>query len=541
MNDRSLLILILLVLVSFVLPFSTWGGNSANYHDLRIYSQVIEPKHIVAQENFTLTWTSRWSSTPQSIAKETEIVGDHVVLNATFAEDMNVARTEITLLDGFRFTTTRPTVEYTSTGWFFDPDDFDWVQINGLKQGWPINISADFTNGDCDFWAWPSDFPMYSRNYGNNLLSMSTVDKPEKDSIIWTSDNDSMDIACLNYDGIPGNWTLDLIAGHMTKIRTYGSTSNLDTYLLENNATVDIRIKGYTAGNNTLVYDLTDVRFSNYFAPHVWVDQPRNLGDYQYNITWTSSDLNADDVNYHSVWLSGDGGVSFQLLTRNLTQSFFVWDSHGYLMRDNYIARVRSYSLDFTSTMCGVDNPPNSYWPGDFSNALSFEFRGGDVHSGGPSITAPSPYTIIVYSQPDITYTFGTTGNQITWTHSYPAAALYYVVTIDGNHYQSGSSSNRVIIVSIDELSIGDYEFEVVVESSASDSVIVHVIPTPEESSLRTGLLTGISAGSAIIIVLSMVLINRIVRRSRREKSLELLVRTNSTPLSILELEREDS
>ncbi|TET10967.1 MAG: hypothetical protein E3J86_04125 [Candidatus Thorarchaeota archaeon] len=495
--------------------------------------------------NVEMSWTSR-DDDVRRVFGSPVATGDHVILHVDAYDQL----IETSLLDFSPSFSLSDYLVIAEDGYnpYFDfdinPEDgnMNWFSFTGIQRGQIVTIVGLFSNSDCDFMAWTGDTDPLS--YADNILgaSMTTTANPEGVSFVWDSNSPELILACYNCDDSEG-WVEILVFLDSTVDKSVdGNYITFHTYSFQENLTVPVLYMGFTDGLLLTTVFHPGLTFNNYFAPNITQFPPVELGSNQFNLTWRCTDRNQDDTNYYSVWLSSDGGVSYQRIVGNITESFFVWNSSGFLEREDYLVKIRAYSLDFTyPELCSVDNPPSSYWPGDYSDSEPFEIGAGDVHSGGPTITAPSPYTIIVYSQPDITYTFGTTGNQITWTHSYPAAALYYVVTIDGNLYQSGHSSNRVIIVSIDGLSIGDYEFEVVVESSASDSVIVHVIPTSEESSLRTGLLTGISAGSAIIIILSMVLINRIVRRSLREKSLELLARTNSTPLSILELEREDS
>jgi len=179
--------------------------------------------------NISLTWTSRWSPNPQEVHDDLEIVGDHIVLNATFNDELNITRTDIELLDGFRFFSNQRLSNFTIVGfpYSFDPDDFSWVHIDGLRHGMPLNITCNFTNSDSDFFGWPSDFPMDEREFYNNIFdySMATNKTPEKVSMIWDSECTSLDIAAYNYGGTPGNWSVHVIAGWITNISSSGSTA----------------------------------------------------------------------------------------------------------------------------------------------------------------------------------------------------------------------------------------------------------------------------------------------------------------------------
>jgi hypothetical protein len=194
----------------------------------------------------------------------------------------------------------------------------------------------------------------------------------------------------------------------------YLSEVLFDTYNLLRNATVNLTISA-TTYNGVFSIEYIGISFGNYFTPKLDVNSPisldpeppplqdsgfplpRPISQGRWNFTWTCSDLNVNDSNYYSVWLSSDGGSTFQLLERNLTETFFVWDSDGFLQGNNYMYRVRAYSLDFTirednASLCSTGNPPESYWPGDYTDAVSVDFR-----------THASP--IIFRSQPTISTT----------------------------------------------------------------------------------------------------------------------------------------
>ena len=91
--------------------------------------------------------------------------------------------------------------------------------------------------------------------------------------------------------------------------------------------------------------------------------------------------------------MSSDGGVSYQVLARNLTATAFTWDSSGFLERDNYILRVRAYSLDWTAGVEISLADEAGYWPGDLGDGFSSEFAAGDVPPPTEPPTTPPPTT----------------------------------------------------------------------------------------------------------------------------------------------------
>jgi len=92
------------------------------------------------------------------------------------------------------------------------------------------------------------------------------------------------------------------------------------------------------------------------------------------------------------------------------------------------------------------------------------------------------PDTIPFVSNPsDVSYSYGSVGNTITWTAADPYLE-YYEIMIDGNYYEVGPLSYPVdtIVVNIDGLDIGSYEFTITVSNlgfNATDTVFVTVNP----------------------------------------------------------------
>ncbi len=85
-------------------------------------------------------------------------------------------------------------------------------------------------------------------------------------------------------------------------------------------------------------------------------------------------------------------------------------------------------------------------------------------------------------SPEDLTYDEGTIGHEITWnaTASFP---LYYVVYRNGTLIESNEWNGSQIVLSVDSLSVGTYEYALTVEDtfggSASDTVRVTVTAVP--------------------------------------------------------------
>jgi hypothetical protein len=351
----------------------------------------------------SLVWTSRWSATPQDVHNDSTLVGDHILLNATFAENSNVTR-------------------------------------------------IDF----------------------------------------------------------------ELLGDDMSNFTSSGSNTVLDTYSLGANKTVDITVRGYTSTNETVVHELSNVSICNFFEPMVILNEPQALGYNRFNFSWNSFDLNQDDETYYSVWLSSDYGLTYMNLGLNLTDSIFVWDSSGFLER-YYSVKVRGYSLDFSyPDLCDVDNPPASYWPGDWRDSEPIEVYAGDVTTG------PGPFMLYLNHPNDIIYLEHSIGNLIIWEPTFSGFSttpIEYVIYRNGTLWTSGEfhpNSDDSIEVNVDGLIPGVYRFAISIWG-LSDSVLVTVNHINEPDFPWSLLIhygaIGVSIGSSIIIITVVMLSIRLRKK----------------------------
>ncbi|NHI87930.1 MAG: hypothetical protein EAX87_00320 [Candidatus Thorarchaeota archaeon] len=485
---------------------------------------ILGPEYIIvdslANNEFELTWTSKWQPSRLAVMDDADLVGDHVVLNATFSESLNVTHCTMTVENGFRLNTSRelvvPSDPDSQFSGVINPTEFDWVIVKGIERGWMVNIIGNFTNGDTDFMAWSGEQEYSQLTYANNLVSMASSAKPETDEFRWESDNDTMYVGCLDYDLSPGNWTLYLQVGVYKQISVEGNIVIYDTYTLDRrNQTVDVRIEGKTESNYTLIYDYTDVTLGNFFSPDVTVPEPTEVENEVYNITWTCTDKNANDTNFFSVWLSLDGGATFQILARNLTDTFYVWNAAGFLLGDCMV-RIRAFSVDLKTRLGSVDSEAN-YWPGDFSDGLSPSFHHVNPHHNVPV------YNVNVDAPADIVYTYGNEGHAITWTldvqilfHGFLLATtpenFYYKILRNSEVIFSASwDGTDHIVVSVDDLDAGIYNYTLSIwnpwdNKIKSDTVFVTVRERYQiPSMIILGGSIGIGVGFMILLILTRV------------------------------------
>lgn len=481
-----------------------------------------------------LTWTSRTQSEPQLLENGSIAAGDHVVVNASFPESFNITRCEMRIWNGFTFTTTRPLVNATDPGGVFtgiiDPAQFDWVVIKGIEKGLRVNITCNFTNRDSDFMAWDGTINQSLYTYSNNIVEMTSGDKPEHHSFTWTSDNDTLVLGCLNYAGGIGNWTLLVQVGIDVSYSCTGSSISMDTYYFERvNQTCNILVTGIIVLSESFSLLRERVRICNFFAPNVTIHPIETLpsDDRTYNITWSSTDANADDVHYYTVWLSNNDGLSFMLMAQNLTRTWHLWNSSGWL-EDDYMVRVRAYSVDFTVPgLADVSDPPEGYWPGDYHDAFTPPFPAGNVGHGLP----PPYFTLDIDIVTNSSYVFGSTGNTITvhltFTYHVPTS-IPYVVSDNGSFWLQGDyrprSFSETFTINIDGLSIGYHIISVGVTGYYTTSYQSLAINVTEQISSTTyskpldwnpfvqALAIGISIGSVTIIITVLILTIRLKR-----------------------------
>ena len=314
-----------------------------------------------------------------------------------------------------------------------------------------------------------------------------------------------------------------------TTVSCAGSSVALDTYYLDrSNQTYSIMVNGTTSTNDSVIIIWENVSICNFFAPEPIAFSTIEYDDHVFNISWNCEDQNLDDVNYFSLWLSRDGGVSSVLLEQNLTQTWFVWDSSTWLEAE-YIAMIRAYSVDYSSSECRLDNPPTSYWPGDYSDITTHPINGGGVGMGGP---IPS-FSINTNA---LSYEFGSTGNLISVHLSYYnrplPLSIVYSVTDNGTLWIQGEyvleSSEESFTINIDGLSIGTHDLSIAIDyfGPYDREYLTVVVTTPTSSNTTTtatpqdwssfvqALAVGVSIGSVAIITIVIILSIRL-RRNR--------------------------
>jgi hypothetical protein len=512
--------LIVVSLIAYTQPLSQVEilADNSPKSDVRLRN----PKDTAIQSStltsVELSWTSRDDDIQRNLTNPIA-TGDHVVLRVD-ANNMLIQTSR--LLFHPYFSDTQPLI-IASEGYNpfvepISPDDAElqWFYFTGLITGMVVTLVGNFSSSNCDFMAWSGD--INELNYSNNIIgsSMVTSNNPEVTSFVWESDSQELLVACYNHDDAEGWTKVDVYLDFYYDVQSGGDVITYDTYNFLENVTVPLLYLGYGGGMFQGFYFHPGITFNNFFAPNITQLPPIDLGYNQFNFTWTSEDRNQNDTNYYSVWLSGDSGFSYMMLAGNLSESSYLWDSSGYQERDDYLVKIRAYSLDLTHPeLCGLDNPPTSYWPGDFSDSNLYEISAGDVGHG------PQPlYLVDIYSPDNFTYVEYTTGNNITWDISisgYLPFVIEYVVYHNGEQWLTGRFhpySEEEITISIDGLTRGTHRFTLEMDNVISDAVFITVVASDNWSQILHYGAIGISIGSSIIILAVIVLTIRLKKKN---------------------------
>ncbi len=336
---------------------------------------------------------------------EDTATGDHVVINASYPafELVNMPEYEVTgitisFLAGVYFHETRDLVIPDSS---YDPfsgpiqfDEFDWMFVDGIKNGDTVDIEVDFTNGDCDVMVWWTSVDNSTWTYDNNLVGsvMATGAHPEVGS--FTADRDGeIAVGCFDYDLAAGTWTLTVDTRVGLDIPAVGPECTYDTYQFLKNGSFQVLVAAVTETNIDFDVNYPSFTFNNFFAPEMLTVTVAGTGASK-TISWTSSDLNAGDEHFYEVLISADSGESYQLIATNVTTGSYVWDSTSFLARDTYRAMVRVYDNDPT------ENPDaaatGEFWMGLTDSLESSVFSAGTLTETTTTDTTPTTTTTTV-------------------------------------------------------------------------------------------------------------------------------------------------
>ena len=178
----------------------------------------------------------------------------------------------------------------------------------------------------------------YYSNWNLTKTFVESGDRIEGDQIILNATSTPIDV--VNKTRIEVNATaLRTVISNEAN----ASTVEIDTSLLNNNATCIINVTAWLCNGSVFHYEFENVFLGNFFRPTIALLTP--IGEETWvganNITWIASDENIDDVLTFEVLFSSDGGKSFQLLASGLSETLYTWDTTGFLNLSIYVIEVR--------------------------------------------------------------------------------------------------------------------------------------------------------------------------------------------------------
>lgn len=147
------------------------------------------------------------------------------------------------------------------------------------------------------------------------------------------------------------------------------SSVEIDTRLLGNNATCSVNVTTWLLNGTAITEMFTNVFFGNFFVPHVFVLTPNGGEKWpgQHNITWTAWDNNTDDSLSFEVLLSSDSGKSFQLMSSQLMDYWFMLDFAPFQNLSSYFIEVRVSDGIYTNS----DKSDSSFTAGTVASSIT--------------------------------------------------------------------------------------------------------------------------------------------------------------------------
>ncbi len=394
---------------------------------IKITFQVYGPTALTQAEN-DFKWTAKDMTTPTSISEDDVLIGDHIVVTTNWTipdvaglpEYSVITGTQLSLLSGLY---AHPTGTYAdpqgADTWpvpLTSTDIYIWQTVGPISAGDTVVVTLDAQGSadpSFDVYEWNDlnsnglvELNEVPDNTGAALLSVDNGGGGAAETGTYISPADmyiAIRVFCWAWAYNHQSYMLEVDTRVSIDLPSATDLVTYDTYNILVNKTMDIYLYCWTETDVVWLIDFGKVTFRNFFGPKLTINDAIDLGDDRYNFTFSATDRNEDDSIFYMVWLSSDGGDTYQLLGQNLTETFFVWDSDGWLEGDYYY-RVRVYSVDLGIIVDGeplgtAESPPDSYGP----MALYVDSISGPFSAGNVPVTTPPPTT----STPPTTPTTG--------------------------------------------------------------------------------------------------------------------------------------
>jgi len=288
----------------------------------------------------------------------------------------------------------------------------------------------------------------------------------------------------------------------------YGSTGNQITWEVTSttqmyyNLTMDgvLQIFNVPVMNGTIVFNVDGLSMGDHYVDVTVYDTTGHIVWDEVIVTvidTTPPTVNNPD-QYYEIYEGENATVGFNLTDSNPAWYYLLLDGE-LVFNETWSGEIIWYTFtdlmvgNYTVILIAVDTSDN------WTNATAF-ISVLDIDLDAPVVTGPV----------DFTYEEGSTKNVITWNIEEESSSTY-VVYKNGEFYESGDVTDNQVLINIDGLKSGRYNFTIVVTDSSgnigSDEVIVYVI-----SNITHPKTPGFSLVYAILSLLGLMFI---IRRRR--------------------------
>ncbi len=472
-------------------------GTTSSLHEVPSSKELLSSDDLVS--NNLATWWSYDDPEPQQLMSNSIIEGDSIRIQAQFEEDDENPESQIDTISwvaskGFVVNRTGtlliPEEEYEPFIMGVEVEQFRWEYIEDIQLNDFVQVNLVHSNTDTDVLVYWNGTNTDGWSAATSILGlvMATANLNGESGSFVADRSGVLAVGIYCYDKQPGEYYLTVNTRESESGIAQGNAVRYDTWRWGQNVTIDIEFVGTAANGMISKLSYTNVTFQNFFRPVVANVNVVSQGDIKH-ITWDIVDRNRYESHSYEVLISLDAGLSFQLVAAGLQSPFYAWNIAGYGRFENCQIQIRAYD---DIGLRGVGFSP--------------------IFVVSSSDGASNERWFTISSTGNLTYVWGSTGNDISWEIcSVDSMPLFYEVSIDNRIVSTGWSSGESIDLNVDGLEIGAHEAKLSIDTGSytfNETLVIVVIPDSSQY-IRQALITF----SAIMILISGITAAEIKRR----------------------------